>query len=95
MDASTRKLLSSAAAEALGLGMICFFGCMGTLGEFHKSAIGLPHMQVALCFGLVVMVAIAVSTSLGISRARQESATTVFNSKTSLHPDTSASFGGG
>ncbi|KAK3926105.1 Aquaporin-4 [Frankliniella fusca] len=57
MDASTRKLLSCGAAEAIGLGMICFFGCMGTLNG--PLGITVPHLQVALTFGLAVMVAIA------------------------------------
>lgn len=57
MDPSMKKLLASAVAEATGLGMICLFGCMGTL----SGPLGhvLPHIQVALTFGLVVMVAIA------------------------------------
>ncbi|XP_034238298.1 aquaporin-like [Thrips palmi] len=57
MDPSVKKLVASAVAEAAGLGMICLFGCMGTLSGPLGG--GLPHIQVAFTFGLVVMVAIA------------------------------------
>lgn len=57
MDPNAKKLVASAVAEAAGLGMICLFGCMGTLGG--PLGVALPHIQIAFTFGLVVMFAIA------------------------------------
>ena len=62
MDPSTRRLLSAAVAEMLGIALICFLGCAGTLSGPLGSTV--PHMQIALNFGLAVMIAIAVSNVL-------------------------------
>ncbi|KAJ1528345.1 hypothetical protein ONE63_006765 [Megalurothrips usitatus] len=57
MDAATKKLLAAVLAEALGIGMVCFFGCAGTLsGPLGQTV---THFQVAITFGLIVMIAIA------------------------------------
>lgn len=60
-EGALKNTVLTALAETIGTSMLVFVGCMGCIGSLGVVP---SHLQVALTFGLAVMLVIQVSGSI-------------------------------
>lgn len=56
-DGAVKNTVLTALAEVIGTSMLVFIGCMGCVGSLGVAP---SHLQIALTFGLAVMIVVQV-----------------------------------